>query len=106
MEVSGSRMIAGLLSSGDGVAIGAVVTMVTTLVIASRTRRDVKTINRAVNHVGPNEPTLIQRVTELHEDHAAFREWTSQGLVLIGRQVGVKLPDPPEPTASRDADAA
>lgn len=54
-------------------------------------------INRAVNHVGPGEPTLIERVKHNERQDRLFRVWIQDALVTVATQVGVSLPrTPPE----------
>ena len=59
-------------------------------------------INRAVNHVNPGEPTLIQRVKHNEEEQRVFRIWTMKAMQAIGSQVGVNLPPAPKQTSQSE----
>lgn len=88
--------ILAVFSAADASVLVAVIAMIATpTVIAIRTRRDVKQINRAVNHVGLGEPTLIQRVRDIQADNHEFRLWSAQAITLIAKEVGAHLDPPP-----------
>lgn len=55
---------------------------------------EVGQINKAVNHVQPGDPTLIQRVCALE----AGQQWQADALHAIARQVGSQLPPHPKET--------
>lgn len=86
-----------LLSTGDAAVVVAVLALLfgTSTGIAMRNRRDIKQINRAVNHVEEGEPTLIQRTRWLEES----QQWNVATLQAVARQVGVDTPPPPPPLA-------
>lgn len=64
-------------------------------IMLRRVGRDVRQINRAVNHAGDGEPPMIQRVRDMEIDQCAHRRWTAEAMKLIGTQLGVTIPDPP-----------
>jgi len=64
--------------------------------IAQRNRRDIKQINRAVNHQGADQPTLIQRVIRLEANQTIHTTWTADALVAVADQIGVTLPIRPK----------
>jgi hypothetical protein len=66
-------------------------------------KREVKQVNRAVNHVPNGTPSLIQRVMTLEQtvdEIAAYgkrhREWTVNALTLIADDTGITLTPPEE----------
>ena len=85
-----------VFSTADATVVVALIAMIATpTVIAIRTRRDVRQINRAVNHVAPGEPTLIQRVRDIQADNHEFRLWSAQAIARIAQEVGARLDPPP-----------
>jgi hypothetical protein len=58
-------------------------------------RKDLKQINKAVNHVSAGEPTLVQRVKNNEKESQEFYAWVKNALTLLARQVGVSLEEPP-----------
>ena len=63
-------------------------------------------INRAVNHVAPGEPTLIQRVKRNEVEMTNFRDWIQLALSGMSYQIGVTLPKYPAPAPHEDSGAA
>jgi hypothetical protein len=86
-----------VFTNADATVIVAIITVIGAPLITMmlRQRRSLEQINRAVNHVGDNEPTLIQRVRDIQADNAGFRKWTHDSMKAIAVQVGAKLDDPP-----------
>jgi len=82
-------------SPGDASVIVAVI-VAAIGAIAQRNRRDIKMINRAVNHQGLDQPTLIQRVIRLEANQTIHTTWTAEALVAVAGQIGVTLPDRPK----------
>jgi len=82
-------------SPGDASVIVAVIVAIAGA-IAQRNRRDIKMINRAVNHQGMDQPTLIQRVIRLEANQTIHTTWTAEALVAVAGQIGVTLPDRPK----------
>ncbi len=82
-------------SPGDASVIVAVIVAIAGA-IAQRNRRDIKMINRAVNHQGLDQPTLIQRVIRLEANQTIHTTWTAEALVAVAGQIGVTLPDRPK----------
>ena len=82
-------------SPGDASVIVAVIAAIAGA-IAQRNRRDIKMINRAVNHQGLDHPTLIQRVIRLEANQTIHTTWTAEALVAVAGQIGVTLPDRPK----------
>ena len=73
-------------SPGDASVIVAVIAAIAGA-IAQRNRRDIKMINRAVNHQGADHPTLIQRVIRLEAQRGNARvklEWPIQAADACG----------------------
>jgi hypothetical protein len=83
------------LDAGEAGVIVALITAIiaptVAAVIAMLNRKDIKTINNSVNHVGVNEPTLISRV----KAHDVLLNWLVHSVASIGAQVGVDLPELP-----------
>ena len=88
-------MLLGFFSPADASVIVAVI-VAATGAIAHRNRRDIKQINRAVNHQGADQPTLIQRVILLEKNQTIHTTWTAEALVAVAGQIGVQLPDRPK----------
>jgi hypothetical protein len=88
-------MLLGFFSPGDASVIVAVIVAIAGA-IAQRNRRDIKMINRAVNHQGLDHPTLIQRVIRLEANQTIHTTWTAEALVAVAGQIGVTLPDLPK----------
>lgn len=88
-------MLLGFFSPGDASVIVAVIVAIAGA-IAQRNRRDIKMINRAVNHQGLDQPTLIQRVIRLEANQTIHTTWTAEALVAVAGQIGVTLPDRPK----------
>ena len=88
-------MLLGFFSPGDASVIVAVIVAIAGA-IAQRNRRDIKMINRAVNHQGLDQPTLIQRVIRLEANQTIHMTWTAEALVSVAGQIGVTLPDRPK----------
>lgn len=82
-------------SPGDASVIVAVIVAIAGA-ITQRNRRDIKMINRAVNHQGADQPTLIQRVIRLEANQTIHATWTAEALVAVAGQIGVTLPDRPK----------
>lgn len=83
------------IDMGTATIIAAAIAVVPT-VLTIWLRKSISQINRAVNHVGKGEPTLIERVTTSERDNKEFREWVVTALTALGNQVGTKLPPPPK----------
>lgn len=88
-------MLLAFFSPGDASVIVAVIVAIAGA-IAQRNRRDIKMINRAVNHQGLDQPTLIQRVIRLEANQTIHTTWTAEALVAVAGQIGVTLPDRPK----------
>jgi len=88
-------MLLDFFSPGEASVIVAVI-VAATGAIAHRNRRDIKMINRAVNHQGLDHPTLIQRVIRLEANQTIHTTWTAEALVAVAGQIGVTLPDRPK----------
>lgn len=88
-------MLLAFFSPGDASVIVAVIVAIAGA-IAQRNRRDIKMINRAVNHQGLDQPTLIQRVIRLEANQTIHMTWTAEALVAVAGQIGVTLPDRPK----------
>lgn len=86
-----------VFSQADATVVVAVVTLIggPMAALLIRQKRSIEQINKAVNHVGPNEPTLIQRVRDIQADNADFRAWTHESMKAIAMQVGATLTEPP-----------
>ena len=82
------------LSLAYGTIIAALITSIPAS-IALWNRRSLNQINRAVNHVNPGEPTLIERVKRIESNTETFNQWVVTALVAVAEQVGTKLPDRP-----------
>lgn len=89
-------------SPGDASVIVAVIVAIAGA-IAQRNRRDIKMINRAVNHQGLDQPTLIQRVIRLEANQTIHTTWTAEALVAVAGQIGVTLPDRPKSLAEYES---
>ena len=87
-------MLLGFFSPGDASIIVSLVVFLAGI-IAQRNRRDIKMINRAVNHQGADQPTLIQRVILLEKNQTIHTTWTADALVAVAGQIGVQLPPRP-----------
>lgn len=83
------------LDAGEAGVIIALITAIiaptVAAIIAMLNRKDIKTINNSVNHIGHNEPTLISRV----KAHDVLMNWLVHSVASIGAQVGVDLPELP-----------
>lgn len=75
-----------------GVLTTQTVILIGLLVNSHRTRRNSEQINRAVNHVAPGSPTLVQRVGNLE----ASSRWQGECIVAIAHHVGAPLPPRPD----------
>lgn len=53
----------------------------------------VQAVNKAVNNVPTDHPTLVQRVGILERRYDAYGRWIHDSLTAIGGQLGVELPD-------------
>lgn len=91
-----------LLAIDDGTAavLVAAITgtfgLLTALLVQQRkTYREVRQVNRAVNHVAPGEPTLVERVQRLERRSDVQTRWLGDVLTLLAAQLGVKLPPAP-----------
>lgn len=84
----------GWLSQGDAAVLVALIGLFggAQWVQGRKAAKQLTQINKAVNHVGPDEPTLIQRTRNLETVVAANAAWTAESLHLIARQLGVDLP--------------
>jgi len=85
-----------VFSVGDASIIVAAMALIGTFVQGHRNRRDIKQISHSVNHIGPDEPTLIQRVVRLERRGQRHAKWEADAFGLIAEQLGVRLPDPPD----------
>lgn len=56
-------------------------------------QQDLTAVNHAVNNVGPNTPTLVDRVFTLEQSQA----WQSGALRAIAINIGAELPPPLKP---------
>lgn len=66
---------------------------------ARRARVTAESTNEAVNHVGPNEPKLIDQVRghgKQLDRHAQYHQWTATTLATIADQIGVPVPPLPQ----------
>jgi hypothetical protein len=61
-----------------------------------RGRKEISSINRAVNHQPSSAPTLVQRVGEIEHDSGVHRRWVHDALHAIAVHVGCLLPPLPE----------
>lgn len=77
-----------------GILVAQLGGIVVLLIKLARTSREVSAVNRAVNHVQPGEPTLVQRVATLEHQQARHRDWTHQAMCTIAHQLGVTLTPP------------
>jgi hypothetical protein len=75
-----------------GVLTTQTVILFSLLINSHRTRRNSEQINRAVNHVAPGSPTLVQRVGNLEVQSG----WQGDCIVSIARHVGAPLPPKPD----------
>lgn len=57
-------------------------------------------INTAVNHQPEGESTLVQRVQLIERDSKAHRRWEAEVMALIGAQLGIEIPPPPQEDAA------
>lgn len=92
-------MVAAVFSTADAAVVASFIAAVgasVNTVLSLRTRRDAKQINRSVNHVGPDEPTLIQRVRRMERETAAHRRWEAETFDRIATQIGVEISAPPD----------
>jgi phosphoribosylformylglycinamidine (FGAM) synthase PurS component len=100
----------GFLGTGDAEVIVSIIASVTALLLGGwrishkQKQLDTKleTINRAVNHVGPDEDTLIDKVRQMQvsmeETNTAAvqsRDYLIVCVSLLAHQVGVVLPPVP-----------
>lgn len=53
-------------------------------------------INTAVNHQPEGASTLVQRVQAIEAEAQAHRRWEAAAMQLIGQQLGIAIPPPPE----------
>lgn len=83
-----------IFSAADAAVIVAVIGGVATW-MGVRTRKEIRQINRAVNHQGDDQPTLIQRVIRLEENQAIHTSWTEEALKSVAAQIGAQLPERP-----------
>lgn len=98
----------GILSAGDASVVVAVVMAVAGFFAARANRKDIRQINRAVNHVGPDEPTLIDRVRKLEtnsERQDSHSRWMHEVIDLFAPQLGVQVPDHPDDLVHQDDEA-
>lgn len=61
-------------------------------------KTEVGQINRAVNHQPDGASTLVQRVQTIERETRQHRRWEAEAMQLIGNQLGIEIPPPPEPT--------
>lgn len=83
------------MDTGLAMVIAAVIAAIPAS-LALWNRRSLSQINRAVNHVGEGEPTLIDRVRTSEKENKEFRDWVVQALHAVANQIGTSLPKPPE----------
>jgi uncharacterized protein (UPF0297 family) len=83
------------LDGGTATVLAAAIAAVPTS-LALWNRKSLNQINRAVNHVGKGEPTLIQRVKKNEEESREYHRWVQQALTALAKQVGVHLDPPPQ----------
>jgi len=84
------------LQTGDATVIVAVIVSIAApLILGLRNRKDLREINRAVNHVPLGSETLIQRVTSGEIVNAEFRSWIVPAVIEIAKQVGTRVDPPP-----------
>jgi len=81
------------VDTGTAMIVAAVIAAIPAS-LALWNRRSLNQINRAVNHVGKGEPTLIERVRGIESEQKEFRRWVSSALRQVAIQVGTHLPDP------------
>ena len=87
--------ILAVFSVADASIVVALIGLIATYITTRRNRKDIKQINKAVNHVGDGEPTLIQRVKRLEARSEKHAEWESAAFKAIADQIGVQLPERP-----------
>lgn len=85
-----------LFSVADASVVVAVISALSAMYIATRSRKEIKQINTAVNHQGPNEPTLIERVKRIENQNASHTLWEIKVFNAIAKQLGIEVPQPPE----------
>lgn len=78
------------------------------LEVTEATHEQVTAINRQVNHVPPDAPTLQDRITTIEQQIVTFAEaqlaiqeqqrWAAGALCAVAAQIGVDLPEHPPAT--------
>lgn len=71
-----------------------IVALIAVLVRQGRMRISVDAINRAVNHQGDDEPTLIERIIAVEKvtHHGLLhRDWERKSLTTLAHHVGARL---------------
>lgn len=79
------------IDTGTAMIVAAVIAAIPAT-LALWNRRSLNQINRAVNHVGEGEPTLIDRVRTIESSQREFHEWAIAALKTLATQVGTVLP--------------
>jgi hypothetical protein len=86
-----------LISQGDALIIVALIGLISTVLVANRrSGKSLEQINRAVNHIGPGEPTLIERVRKLEtasDELNKHSRWVRHSMRELARQMGMQIPD-------------
>lgn len=80
------------VDTGTAMIVAAIIAAIPAT-LALWNRRSLNQINRAVNHVGEGEPTLIERVRGIEAGQRDFHEWVVTSLHILAGQVGTRLPD-------------
>jgi len=94
------------LDQGTATVLVALITVVGGPMIAlfvgqRRQLRELQAVSRAVNHVSPGEPPLIERVRRLERRSDTQTRWLVDVLTILAAQLGVKLP--PHPSMEDEA---
>lgn len=99
-------MTSSVFSTADAAVVVAVISLIAgwVTVVGARTRKEIRQINRAVNHQGDNQPTLIQRVIHLEQNQAIHAAWTADVLMSLCAQIGASLPPRPKVNPLKDND--
>lgn len=84
-----------LFSVADASIVVALISAVSAILVSTKSRKDIKQINTAVNHQGPNEPTLIQRVKNIESQSESHALWEIEVFNAIAKQLGIEVPKPP-----------
>lgn len=80
------------IDTGTAMIVAAVIAAIPAT-LALWNRRSLAQINRAVNHVGEGEPTLIERVRGIESSQKEFHDWSISSMKILAKQVGTELPE-------------